>query len=401
MTQKILPLLLVGTLCTIGCNDDDKENNTLTVPDQYTFLRDGSSSVSYSGQTTRILMAEELIDAVADHDIAINRVLEMYANQDANGGDVDPFDNADLNASTKSVKSKVAASNDFFSNSTAESAAIKADFEQWMRDQKQFVAPNADQEASAGVAGQIADGTKTRYVNAQGLEYNQAVAKGLIGALMADQIANHYLSTARLDQGENRTNNDSGTLAEGKNYTTMEHFWDEGYGYLFGASADANDPVATVGSDDSFLNKYLGKVNGDSDFAGITDDVYKAFRTGRAAIVAKEYDERDAQAKIIQSLVSKVIGVRAVHYLQQGKNALSGEKGGAFHDLSEGLGFVYSLRFTKADNGSRLFSQSEVDGFINTLTAGNGFWDITPAQLDAMSESIASKFDFTVAQAAD
>lgn len=227
MTQKILPLLLVGTLCTIGCNDDNKENNTLTVPDQYTFLRDGSSSVSYSGQTTRILMAEELIDAVADHDIAIDRVLEMYANQDANGGDVDPFDNADLNASTKSVKSKVAASNDFFSNSTAESAAIKADFEQWMRDQKQFVAPNADQEASAGVAGQIADGTKTRYVNAQGLEYNQAVAKGLIGALMADQIANHYLSTARLDQGENRTNNDSGTLAEGKNYTTMEHFWED------------------------------------------------------------------------------------------------------------------------------------------------------------------------------
>lgn len=398
MTQKLLPILFIASLFLVGCSDDDDNKKTLSVPDQYTFMRDGSSSVSYSGQTARLLMAEELIDAVKSHDIAIDRVLEMYANQDANGGDVNPFDNADLNASTKSIKSKIASSKDFFSGNTSESAAIKAELEQWMKNQKSEVTPNKDGEAAEGVAGQIADGTKTRYVNAKGLEYDQAVAKSLIGALMADQIANHYISK-RLDEGDNRSKNDDGTVEEGKNYTAMEHFWDEGYGYLFGTAANAADPMATVGSDDSFLNKYLGKVNGDSDFAGIAADLYKAFRTGRAAIVAKDYAERDAQAKIIQSLVSKVIGVRAVYYLQGGKNSLTSNKGGAFHDLSEGFGFVYSLRFAKAADGSRLFSKSEVDTMIATLTAGNGFWDITPAQLDAMSETIASKFDFTVAQA--
>ena len=48
-------------------------------------------------------------------------------------------------------------------------------------------------------------------------------------------------------------------------------------------------------------------------------------------------------------------------------------------------------------------SRDEVDGFISTLMGDgtNGFWDITPNTLDQISEDIASKFDFTVAQAAE
>ena len=47
---------------------------------------------------------------------------------------------------------------------------------------------------------------------------------------------------------------------------------------------------------DSFLNKYLSRVEGDSDFAGIAEEIYNAFKLGRAAIVAKDYTTRNVQA---------------------------------------------------------------------------------------------------------
>ena len=71
--------------------------------------------------------------------------------------------------------------------------------------------------------------------------------------------------------------------------TDMEHDWDEAYGYLYGTATNLADPNPTVGGDDSFLNKYLGKVNTDTDFSGIADDICNALKLGRAAIVAKDY----------------------------------------------------------------------------------------------------------------
>ena len=260
--------------------------------------------------------------------------------------------------------------------------------------------PNANTLAEAGTAGQIADGSSARFVNAQGLEYNQAVNKSLIGALMVDQIINNYLSTSVLDAGSNRGDNDMSVTAEGKVYTNMEHKWDEAYGYLFGGVSNTVDPLTVLG-EDSFLNKYLSRVEGDADFAGIADDIWQAFKLGRAAIVARDYTTRDEQAEILREKISTVVGVRAIYYLQNGKNALANNDfGGGFHDLSEGFGFVYSLQFLRVSNSSdALFSSAEVNGYISQLTQGNGFWDLSGDTLDQISESIAEKFNFTVAQA--
>jgi len=246
-------------------------------------------------------------------------------------------------------------------------------------------------------------GTSVRYVNDFGVEYNQVIAKGLIGALMADQILNNYLSPAVLDEATNRIDNDAGTVEEGKTYTTMEHKWDEAYGYVYGNSTDLSVPNTTIGEDDSFLNKYLGRVEDDLDFTGIAAEIYEAFKLGRAAIVAGDYALRDEQAAIIREKISEVIGVRAVFYLQQGKAGIeNGDMGGAFHDLSEGLGFIYSLQFTRQSNTTEpYFTKAEVDGFFDELLQSpvNGLWNVTPATLDAVSEVIAAEFNFTVAQA--
>ena len=394
---SLILLLAINWSCT---NENDQ--NQIENPATYTFERDGISTVSYTGQSERIAMAEELIDAMLNFDETTPHLLEMYANQTANGEDADPFADPTLNESTKSIKSKTAASKDFFSSNTAESAIIKAEFESWIEAQVSEVFPNENIVAEPGVAGQIADGSSVRYVNGKGLEYDQIFGKGLIGALMVDQMLNNYLSTSVLDEADNRTNNDAGITAEGKNYTTMEHKWDEAYGYLFGASSNAAEPTLNLG-EDSFLNKYLARVNNDLDFAGIANDIWEAFKLGRAAIVAGEYDVRDEQAQTIRELVSKVVAIRAVYYLQQGKNGLplaGNNYGPSFHDFSEGAGFIYSLRFLRKPNSNNpYFSKSEIDAFMDQLFIGNGFWEIEPSTLDEMSQAIANKFDFTVEMA--
>lgn len=404
MKNKIIYIVLAGILGLSSCGNNDDALPTVNAPENYTFERNGLSTVTFTGQTTRIRMAEELISIMKDFSATEEIMLEMYRNQKADGSDANPFTESDLNGSSKSIKNKIAASRDFFSSNATESAIIKAEFETWIKGQVTEIFPYENQLATVGVAGQLADGSSARYVNAKGLEYNQAVGKSLIGALMLDQMLNNYLSVSVLDEGDNRVNNDADVTLENQSYTNMEHKWDEAYGYLFGNAQNQLEPLTELGSSDSFLNKYLGRVDGDDDFAGTAQQVYDALKLGRAAIVAKQYDVRDEQVAIIRQKLSEVIAIRAIYYLQQGKNALEAEQyGTAFHDLSEGFGFVYSLRFTRNPlSNTSYFSKSEVDGFLDVLIASdNGFWDLNGQMLDSIAESIAAKFDFTVEQAAN
>ncbi|MDB2606759.1 DUF4856 domain-containing protein [Zobellia sp.] len=371
-------------------------------PTGYSFDRDGESTVSFGGQTTRILMAQELLGNFTTDTNTSESLKAMYAHEE---GATD-FEDADLNASDKSLRSKTAASVDYFSTNATDQALIRADFESWIDGQVNEVFSNWEVAAEAGIAGQLADGDRTRYVNAKGLEYNQLFAKGLIGALMTDQALNNYLSTAVLDEGSSRDDNDAGTVLEGESYTNMEHKWDEAYGYVYGLNADATDPNADLGAD-SFLNEYIGKLEEDADFTGIADAIFQAFKLGRAAIVAGDYDVRDAQAEIIREKISEVIAVRGIYYLQQAKVTLSAETtnyGSAFHALSEAYGFIYSLRFTRVPGtGEAYFSKEGSEGLIEKLMGDgdNGLWNITADTIDEISEEIAVEFNFTVAQAAE
>ncbi len=400
-----LTTLALVIICSISCEDDEDivvidpdPELVIEVPTTYSFERDGVSTVNFPGQTERILMAEELIAAMNGFDTTTEQLLlDMYANENS------PFANEDLNSSSRSVRSKVAASEDFFSNNSAASASIQQFFADLMAAQIDEVFPAVQVAAQAGVAGQIADGSSTRYVSAQGLEYNQAVTKGLIGALMVDQAINNYLGTALLDAGTNREDNDNNVPRNDSGTDTqMEHLWDEAYGYAYGTSADLANPNPTIGDDDSFLSKYIGRVEDDVDFAGIAADIFDAYTLGRAAIVAKNYEVRDEQATILRELLSQVIGVRSVYYLQQGRmNIENNDFGGAFHDLSEGYGFIYSLQFTRNPlTDAPYFTNDEVVGFLDQITTGNGFWEVTPATLDAVADDIASRFSFTREEAA-
>ncbi len=401
MKKLIYTALLLSIFGIVSCEDDDvnpvpTEGSELEIPATYSFERNGESTVSFSGQTERILMSEELLTEMVDFDNAtVASISDMFSNEN------NPFESSSLNTSSKNIKSKVAASEDYYANDASASAVVRAYFETQFAAQINEVFPAENTTATQGNAGQIADDTSTRYVNGKGFEYNQIVGKSLIGALMLDQALNNYLGTAVLDGASNRTDNTNGVLEVGENYTSMEHKWDEAFGYVYGTAPDPENAIATTGNDDNFLNKYIGRVEGDSDFAGISQDIFDAFKLGRAAIVAKDYDLRDEQVVVLRNKLSEIIGIRAVYYLQQGKNALEvGEFGTAFHDLSEGYGFIYSLQFTRnTDTNAPYFTSAEVNDILDTLTNGDGLWEITPATLDLLSSTIADRFDFSVQQA--
>ena len=406
-----LSLAVFLSITIMSCSSDDDNSISpvvpiITAPATYSFSRDLENTVSYTGQTTRIEMASQTASAIKDPLKTQAELDAMFSHiEGANDfEDSEDLTELELNSSSKNVKSKTAASVDYFSSNTTVSNALKADFDGYIGEQVQEVFPNWGNVASAGNSGQLQEngGGSTRYINGKGLEYNQAFAKGLIGALITDQILNNYLSPSVLDAGDNIVNNDNDVLDEGKDYTTMEHKWDEAFGYLYGAEVDPQNNEPVLGVDD-FLNKYLAKVEGDPSFAGIAGDIYDAFKLGRAAIVGKNYTLRDEQVSILREKISLIIAVRSVYYLQAGKRYLEeNNPAKAFHNLSEGYGFIFSLQFTRIPNtNSPYFDKPQVDGFIDQLMAGNGFWDLTSETLDQMSEQIAAEFGFTVEAAAD
>jgi len=393
----LLASLPVITLFAVSCsdNDDTQGQSNLTVPETYTFERDGVTTVDFSGQSSRLLMLQEMGNYIKDQAVASSLVDDVVlSNMYSNTGN--PFTDANLNAATdKQLRNKTAASKDFFTNffgggSTLEQTEVRAFFETQFDDAK---AASQGAAASEGVAGTYLDGTSQRLYAANGLEPQQIILKGLMGACLMDQVVNHYLSTAVLDEGNNRENNTNKVLEADKNYTAMEHKWDEAYGYIYGAGGG------------KFWDSYINQVNSDADFNTVKEAINLAFRKGRAAIVANDYATRDAQIAVIKKNLAKVSAVRAVYYLKDGKNKLAAGDNGikAFHALSEGYGFIMALRYTnKPGTNAPYFSKTEVNAILDELMGGtNGLWDIDylDAHLDGLAEEIAQRFEFTVAQA--
>ena len=365
----------------------------------FDFTRNGVSTVSFSGQTARIGMATELLAAMQDLDRTSIELAEMYANQTPTGEDVAPFSDPALNSSTKSIKSKIAASADFFSSNTVEGAAIKETIQSYIEEQANEVFVAKDEQASARQAGRLTDSESTQLVNAQGLVLDEVVKASISGALMIDQICNNYVSTSVLDAGTNVEENNQGLVEAGKPYTTMEHKWDEAYGYLFGATGIGQESEPLL-NDDPFLNALLTEINGDTDFNTIADDVFYALAEGRAAIVEQNYDLRNIQATIIKEKLALVIAVNTVKALQLGKQNLNNNlQATAFAELSKAYGLIQALRFLRQPNSNQsIFSNAEVSDLKEQMISGEGLWDITPATIDDVSAAITSKFDFSIAE---
>ena len=144
----------------------------------YIFTHDENSTVSYGGQTARLIMASEMLTAVNSSSTTLADLLSMWSN------DGWTWASDDANASTKNIGGKTASGNETPLTSV-ESAAVIDKFVGWFTDYADNVAQIMDGDATshpamAGTAGWV----ENRELNAHGFEYDQFVAKTLIGCLL-------------------------------------------------------------------------------------------------------------------------------------------------------------------------------------------------------------------------
>tara|TARA_B110000240_G_scaffold126557_1_gene140876 strand:- start:8405 stop:9736 length:1332 start_codon:yes stop_codon:yes gene_type:complete len=339
--------------------------SNVSMPAEFSFTADGYNTVSYGGQTARLDMASEMMSAIASTGTTADALMGMFAH-DAGGMD---FEDADLNASSKQIKSKTAA----YSTSGVQ-MAIHASFDSWFIDYATNVAPivGTTTMAAAGSAGMAGN----RELNAKGMEYDQIAAKSLIGALCLDQVVNGYLSEGKIGDAVDNVTRDPN---EDNNATAMEHHWDEGFGYVYGKFGPDN--VSGDLDSDGLLGKYLNK------YPEWNTIVFDAFKKGREAIVQNCSTVRDEQAQIIKETLSMVVAKRAQVYLDEAadNDDLSPDY---FHALSEGYGFILSLQFTYTSDGTPYFSNAQVNSMLEQLEAGDGFWDRSDDELRAMADQI-------------
>jgi hypothetical protein len=369
-TKNLLKAALLSCVVILSSCTKDKDvvtpiTCTVEAPSDYTFMIDGSSTVSYGGQTARLQMAGELGSALSDANTTASALMGMFAHEE---GGMD-FVGEGLNASTKQIKNKTAGKGD-----ASVQAAIHSSFDAWFTDYADNVAPAiaAGTMAISGTAGMVGN----RELNAQGMEYDQIIAKSLIGGLCLDQVVNGYLSDSKIGDAVDNTTR---VATEDNNSTAMEHHWDEGFGYVYGMFGE-NNITGDLGTD-GLLGKYLNKYDDHSS------TVFDAFKKGRQAIVDNCSEVRDEQAQIIKETLSIVVALRAESYLRDAAAAdnLSADY---FHALSEGYGFILSLQFTYTSTGYAYFTNAEVNEMLSTLGAGNGFWDRTDAELIVMADAI-------------
>jgi hypothetical protein len=383
----LLPLVLISFTFT-SCDNDDNDDPvipTIQAPETYSFERNGESTISYSGQTTRLEQADELYAALNSSGSTASGLDLMFNGSDGSSAG---FANDLLNGTSKIIGSKTA------SSTLAGSATTKERFNQYITDFASNVVPNWNMDAAPGMSGSITspDGGSTYQINAVGQELDQLFFKGLIGAFTLDQIVNNYIHPNQLDSGSRIDDNDNGVLSDGKPYTDMEHKWDEGFGYLYGQEGDLDDVGSTIGSapagSGNLLMKYFKKVNAEGGYEpGIGQTVYDAFIMGRTAIVNRDYDLREAQADIIQVELSKVIGYYAIHYLNDYLAKVEeGNVAKAHHSLSEAYGFILSLQFTNNGNDEPYMSKGDVEYFLDTYFAD--FHNINPIYITASGQGM-------------
>ncbi len=250
-----------------------------------------------------------------------------------------PFSTSDINAFAFNV-----------SGATSDAATFKQ-----LIDSMVEVSKSYSVTATQGVAGKVG----SRIVNYAGLEYNQLVAKGLMGALqMAQAIV--YL--------DKTTTADNNTITSGTG-TAMQHNWDMAFGYV-GIPTDYDSSKAYVNTE---VNRPLAiggyfRERGRYIMAG--GIVYEAFRKGRAAIDNKDYKRRDSCIATIKLYLEKTLAAAAYEYMKLSYG--SSDKATRFHALSEGYGFILALKYRAANSPLTAANYQTMLDLVKT-----NFYDLT------------------------
>ncbi|WP_296621826.1 DUF4856 domain-containing protein [Marivirga sp.] len=354
---KLLGLALLTVFAFTACDDDNpggENDKNYEIPTTYDF-----ENVSYSGQTQRLDMLDELTvymkTANSGAVLDAQAMLNMYANEN------NAFQDASLNeADSKELENKT----------------VEGDISMFKSFINNFAQATINANGGAGsngTAGVVTsnDGAKQYFFDANGFEHIQLIEKGLMGSCFYFQGTSIYLGSGKMDV-------DNETIEMGKG-TAMEHHWDEAFGYL-GVPTDF--PSNTDGA--RFWGKYT---NGRDALLGTNDALMTAFINGRAAISNKDLDTRDEQIEIIRNEWEKVSAATAVHYLNEA-NANFADDAIRNHTLSEAWAFIHALKY----NTNKKLTNAEVETILQQL--GENFYEITPDNINAAKTILVSAYGF-------
>lgn len=178
------------------------------------------------------------------------------------------------------------------------------------------------------------------FLSPDGRDRLELIAKFLLGAIAFSQGADDYLDDDIEGSGLLSTN---ATAAEGEPYSSLEHAWDEGFGW-FGAARDYGGWSDTLLDGDAYADTYgpdgaidlMSEVSwGHSTYAGKRDlgaivptdfsgEGFTAFLDGRALITSTEgeldttaLDELRGHRDVAVAAWEKAIGASVVHYINE------------------------------------------------------------------------------------
>jgi len=343
-------LLALVILTVAGCKDECDDPICFNVPADYTF-----ANVSYSGQTERLNMLEEISSYMKTGNTA-GTVLDAQVLKDMYANENNPFSFT----SSKQLKSKT--------------FSLDVDmFEQWM--DEIAIASQSTVAGSNGVAGVVEsnDGAKKYLCDDKGMEHIQLIEKGLMGAVFYYQGTSVYLGEDKIGAGV-----DNETITDGEG-TDMEHHWDEAFGYF---GVPTNFPTNT--DDVRFFGKYC---NSRDALLGTNDRIMNSFILGRAAISEKDMDVKDQQVPIIRATWEEVIAGTAIHYLNGG-NADIADDALRNHQLSEAIAFTLSLKY----NIEKRITDAQIDQVLNLI--GDNLYEVTSADLIAARDLLSTVYGF-------
>jgi hypothetical protein len=377
MILRLSILALCLTLFATSCKKDDDDTSPeptpgLEVPSTYSFNdANGNNTVSFNGQAQRLEMLSEIASYMKTANtsgVAIDaqQLKDMYANNAYTWDN----DTLGMTGSTKQLKNKTAAA-----GSGIADPGVQASFESYMDEIANIssMTTSGNDNGSAGQGGVVvstSNPSKQYLQSGTGQEYAQLIEKGLMGAVLYNQICVNYLGEAEM-ASDNITAVDP---IDNKYYTEMEHSWDEAYGYFTSAK-----DFPTTGT-----NRFWGKyADGREELLGSATEIATAFRTGRAAISANDLSARDTQISIIRSELADVVAGTAIHYLN---TAVANFSDDALrnHQLSEAIAFMSCIPY----GYDPIADQSGVMQWFVTLGTDN--YAVTTAQILAVRDAIAS-----------
>ena len=340
--------------------------NQLDIPATYKFERNGQTSVSYSGQTDRLNQLAEMkaMLQTADAGSIVSEIdlLDMYANT---GGDA----NGNFTfSSSKQLKNKTFDLDQTYFEVMLKSAAAAS------------VDGSNGVLASMGTAGLITRGgnNSTILVDEKGFEFTQVFEKGIMGGVFYYQIVNVYLTDDKIGDAVDNENVDSV-----KNYTDMEHHFDEAFGY-FGAPVDFSSDYQGTESP-----RYWAKYSNSTDavISGMNTSIMDSYKTGRSAIVANEHTIKTSQVSELNTYFGQLAAASAIHYANEAKATT--DQGDLLHVLSECYAFTRALRY--ANPNQREFSPTEVETLL-TNTFNDNLWLVKASDLNNLIDALSTAY---------